>query len=289
MDPHTLRVELRRRITSGGVVMAPGAFDAFSARLVEEAGFPAVYASGGAIARSSGLPDLGLLSLEELVARIAQMTAAVRLPVIADGETGFGNALNAARTVRLYEDAGVAAMHLEDQVFPKRCGHYDGQEIIPLEEMVGKVRAAVEARRDPDLVLIARTDARSAAGLDEAIRRARAYAKAKADVIFVEAPRSIDEVKAIAAAVSAPLLYNLTYSGKSPVLPPEDLHALGYRIVIYPADLQLASLLAMRRALKALQEQGLTPPPLLAPFEERDAVVRLDEYLAMSARYGGTD
>jgi len=280
------RQRLRARIAAGPILVAPGVFDGLSARLAEEAGFEAIYASGGAIARASGLPDLGFLDLSEMVARIRQITQAVKVPVIADADTGYGNALNVRRTLSAYEAAGVAALHLEDQVAPKRCGHYDGQEVIALEEMAGKIRAAVEARTDPDLIVIARTDARAAVGLEEAVRRGTAYAEAGADVIFVEAPRSVEEVAAIARAIRHPLLYNMTYSGKSPLLAPGDLEVLGYRIVIFPADAQLAAVRGMQRALTALRREGYTPEAERAAFRERDALVRLDDYLALSERYG---
>jgi 2-methylisocitrate lyase-like PEP mutase family enzyme len=284
-DIHLERAHLRQRSTHGDILIAPGVFDGLSARLAEDAGFDAVYASGGAIARSAGLPDLGLVSLTEMLDRISQIVQAVRVPVIADADTGYGNALNVRRTVRLYERAGVAALHLEDQVTPKRCGHYEGQELVSIEEMVGKVRAAVEARSDADLVIIARTDARAAAGLEEALRRARAYAEAGADMLFVEAPRSVDEVRAIAQALPLPLVYNLTYSGKSPVLSPADLAALGYRLVIFPADLQLGAIRGMQRVLDALRRNGMTSADERVSFQERDAVVRLTDYLAQSERY----
>lgn len=286
-DAAAHRERLRTRIADGPILIAPGVFDGLSARLAEEAGFEAVYASGGAIARSSGLPDLGLLDLSEMVARVRQIVQVVAVPVIADADTGYGNALNVRRTVRAYEEAGVAALHVEDQVSPKRCGHYDGQEVISLEEMASKVRAAIEARADPNLVIIARTDARAAAGLEEALRRAAAYAAAGADMIFVEAPRSVDEVRAVARAVAVPLLYNMTYSGKSPVMTPRDLEALGYRLVIFPADAQLAAVRGMRRALAALRRDGRTDEEERATFAERDDLVRLDEYLTLSERYGG--
>jgi 2-methylisocitrate lyase-like PEP mutase family enzyme len=284
--PTTRREALRARVAAGPIVVLPGVFDGLSARLAEEAGFEGIYASGGAIARSSGLPDLGLLDLSEMVARVRQIAQAVTLPVIADADTGYGNALAVRRTVRAYEDAGVAALHLEDQVAPKRCGHYDGQDLIALEEMVEKVRAAIDARTDPNLVIIARTDARAVAGLEEALRRGQAYAEAGADVIFIEAPRALEEVQAIARAIPHPLLYNMTYSGKSPLLSPLELDAMGYRLVIFPADAQLAAIWGIRRALAALRRDGRTPEAERATFAERDALVHLDEFLALADRYG---
>ncbi|HEV8338427.1 MAG TPA: isocitrate lyase/PEP mutase family protein [bacterium] len=284
--PSALRKALRARIAAGPIVVVPGVFDGLSARLAEETGFEAVYASGGAIARSSGLPDLGLLDLSEMVARIRQITQAVSLPVIADADTGYGNALAVLRTVRAYEDAGAAALHLEDQVAPKRCGHYEGHELITRDEMVGKVRAALEARTDPDFIIIARTDARATNGLEEALRRGQTYAQAGADMVFVEAPRSLEEVQAIARAIPRPLMYNMTYSGKSPLLSPLELDALGYRLVIFPADAQLAAIWGMRRALAALRRDGRTPEEERATFADRDALVHLDAFLTLADRYG---
>ncbi len=286
-DLSALRARLRQRLASDKILLAPGVFDGLSARLTEEAGFEAIYASGGAIARSAGFPDLGLLTLTEMLDRITQITQAVNVPVIADADTGYGNALSVQRTVRLYEHAGVAALHIEDQVSPKRCGHYEGQALVPVDEMVGKVRAALEARHDSNVLIIARTDARSVVGLDEALKRAREYAAAGADLLFVEAPRSVEELKAIAEVVPVPLVYNMTYSGKSPVLTPAELAALGYRLMIYPADLQLGAIRGMQRVLVALNEKGMTESDDRVSFQDREAVVRLAEYLARATRYAG--
>lgn len=187
---------LRERLRAPGLLVAPGVFDGLSARIAELAGFEALYASGGAIARSAGVPDLGLLSLTEVLGRLREIVDATGLPVIADADTGYGSALNVFRTVREFERMGVAALHLEDQVSPKRCGHYAGKQVIPADEMVGKLWAAHEARCDPDLVLIARTDARAVEGLEGAIRRGNLYAREGADLVFVEAPESEDEVRA---------------------------------------------------------------------------------------------
>ncbi|MBI4279574.1 MAG: isocitrate lyase/PEP mutase family protein [Armatimonadetes bacterium] len=287
-SPHlTPARRLRERLRSPKILVAPGVFDGLSARVAAAAGFEAIYASGGAIARSAGVPDLGLLSLTEVLARVREIVAAVGVPVIADGDAGHGNALNVYRTVREFERAGVAALHLEDQVTPKKCGHYANKHLVPSEEMVAKLRAAQDARSDPDLVLIARTDARAVEGLDGALRRARLYAEAGADVIFVEAPQTEDETRAIAREVRAPLLINMFQGGKTPLVAPGALEAMGYRIMIVPSDLQRAALRAMQEAAAAICATGTAAGmgDRLAGFKDRDAVVDLAAWEEMERRY----
>jgi len=223
---------LRELLAGDRIVVAPGAFDGLSARLVERAGFPAVYATGGGIARSMGLPDLGLLGLTEVVERLLPIVESVGVPVIADADTGYGNVLNVRRTVRAFERAGVAALHLEDQEFPKRCGHLDDKAVISTAEMVRKLRAAREAATDPDLVLIARTDALAVEGLPRALARARAYAEAGADVIFVEAPQTVEQIEVVGRELPMPKLINMFQGGKTPLVPLARLQALGYQVVI---------------------------------------------------------
>src|SRR5712671_1285811 len=214
----TPRQELRRLIGQTGYTMVPGAYDTLTARLVEAAGFAAVYLTGGGYSRASGYPDLGLLSLTENVQFIGRTVEAVAIPVIADADTGYGNAINVIRTVREYEKTGVAGFHIEDQISPKKCGHYEGKEVIGRAEMVGKIKAAVDTRRDADLVIIARSDARAVEGLDAAIERVNAYLEAGADVAFVEAPRNAEEMAAIPKSVKGPTLINIFEGGKTPVL-----------------------------------------------------------------------
>ncbi|HYY24191.1 MAG TPA: isocitrate lyase/phosphoenolpyruvate mutase family protein, partial [Candidatus Udaeobacter sp.] len=217
------------------LLVAPGCFDGLSARLVEEARFEAVYLSGGAVARSMGLPDIGLVTMSEVIERAVQVVSAVKIPVIADADTGYGNAINLVRTVREYERAGVAAIHIEDQITPKRCGHLDGKEVISLAEMAKKLEAALTSRVDPDFSIIARTDARGVHGLDDAIKRARAFAGLGVDAVFVEAPQSEAELEEIPRALpDVPLLVNVFKGGKTPMLPVERLQKMGYRIAIYP-------------------------------------------------------
>jgi 2-methylisocitrate lyase-like PEP mutase family enzyme len=279
---------LRELLRGGDVIVAPGVWDGLSARLVARAGFVAAYATGGGIARSMGYPDLGLLSLSEIVDRLANIVEHARVPVIADADTGYGNALNAQRAVREFERAGVAALHLEDQTFPKRCGHYDDKAVVPMREMTQKVRAARDAMTDPDIVLIARTDALAVEGLDAAIERAHAYAAAGADVIFVEAPVSIEQIETIARRVPQPKLINMFQGGKTPLVPVHRLKTLGYRIVIVPSDLQRAAIRAMEDVLAALARDGSSAAlaDRMASFKERESVVDTAAYLARDAEYG---
>jgi methylisocitrate lyase len=239
---------LRELLRGPGIVMTPGAHDAFTARLIEQAGFSACYMTGaGTVAALLGLPDVGLITLTEMVMNARYIARAVSIPVISDADNGYGNAINVMRTVREYEAAGVAGIHIEDQIFPKKCGHMDGKALVSLDEMVGKIRAAREAREDPDFVIIARTDSRAVEGIESAIRRGNAYAEAGADVVFPEAPQSREELARFAREIHAPLLANMTEFGKSPLVPAAELERLGYRIVLYPAS-------ALRVAHRAIQE-----------------------------------
>ncbi|MDR7523406.1 MAG: oxaloacetate decarboxylase [Armatimonadota bacterium] len=290
-EPTTPARRLRRRLSDPRLVVAPGVFDGLSARIATAAGFEALYASGGAIARSAGVPDLGLLSVTEVLGRLREIVDATDLPVIADADTGYGNALNVYRTVREFERLGVAALHLEDQVSPKKCGHYAGKSLIPAEEMVGKLKAAQDARRNPDLVIIARTDARAVEGLDGAIRRGNLYAAAGADLVFVEAPESEDELRTIAQAVRAPLLVNMFWGGRTPLVSPEALAAMGYRVMIVPGDLQRAAIRAMQDAADAIRRTGTAAGlgERLAGFDERDALVDLAFWQRLEERYAAAE
>jgi len=278
---------LRQLLATGRAVVAPGVFDGLSARLTAQAGFPAVYASGGAVARSAGMPDLGLLSLGEIVARLDMIVDAVEIPVIADADTGYGNALNVQRAVRAFERSGVAALHLEDQTFPKKCGHYDDKGIVPVGEMAQKLKAARDALTDQDFIIIARTDAIAVEGFAAALDRAGAYGEAGADVIFVEAPTSEEEIAAVAKRFPGWKLINMFQGGKTPLLPVARLEALGYNIVIIPSDLQRAAIAAMQRALAAIARDGSTAAMTadMASFKEREAVVDTPGYIARDKRY----
>jgi 2-methylisocitrate lyase-like PEP mutase family enzyme len=279
--------KLRQLLAGGHTVVAPGVFDGLSARLAEQAGFPAVYASGGAIARSGGIPDLGLLSLSEIVARLEMIVDAVAVPVIADADTGYGNALNVQRAVRAFERTGVAALHLEDQTFPKKCGHYEDKGLVPVGEMAQKLKAARDALSDQDFIVIARTDAIAVEGFAAALDRAGAYGDAGADVIFVEAPTSEEEIAAVARRFPGWKLINMFQGGKTPLLPVARLERLGYNIVIIPSDLQRAALAAMQRALAAIARDGSTAAMTadMASFKEREAVVDTPGYIARDKRY----
>lgn len=280
---------LRELLAGDRIIVAPGAFDGLSARLVERAGFPAVYATGGGIARSMGLPDLGLLGLTEVVEHLLPIVESVSVPVIADADTGFGNVLNVRRTVRAFERAGVAALHLEDQEFPKRCGHLDDKAVISTAEMVSKLRAAREAATDPDLVLIARTDAVAMEGLPRALERARAYTAAGADVVFVEAPQTVEQIEVVARELPMPKLINMFQGGKTPLVPLARLQALGYRVVIIPSDLQRAAIRTMEEVLAAIARDGNSAAleHRMASFGEREGLVNTQEYLALGKRHGG--
>ena len=238
-------------------IMIPGAFNALTARMAERLGFAAVYLSGGALSAGwAGLPDIGLLTATEFAQQAAVLARSTRLPVLCDADTGFGEPVNVERTVRLYEEAGAAGLHLEDQVLPKRCGHLSGKGLVDVETMSAKVRAAVAARRDPDFVIIARTDARSVEGFDAALHRAHAYLDAGADMIFPEALESPDEFARFAREVSAPLLANMTEFGRSPLIPFDDLAAMGFRAAIYPLTAFRAAMRAAEETLRELREQG---------------------------------
>lgn len=270
------------------LLVAPGCFDGLSARLIQEAGFEAAYLSGGAVARSMGIPDIGLVTLSEVIDRAAQVASVVNIPIIADADTGYGNAVNLVRAVREFERSGVAAIHIEDQITPKRCGHLDGKEVIPLEEMGKKLEAALASRSDPDFCIIARTDARGVHGFDDAIRRGRAFAKIGVDAIFVEAPQSEAELAEIPRAiVGVPLLVNVFKGGKTPMLPVDRLQQMGYRIAIYPSETQRAGIHAMRQALGLLKRDGTTEAmdDALTTFKERDKIVGLDEWQRLEQRY----
>jgi 2-methylisocitrate lyase-like PEP mutase family enzyme len=283
----TPRQRIRSLISRDGYTIVPGAYDTLTARLVEQAGFDAVYLTGGGYSRANGYPDLGLLTLSENVRFIALTVEAVGIPVVADADTGYGNAINVIRTVREYEKAGVAAFHIEDQVSPKKCGHYEGKEVISIAEMVGKIRAAVDTRRDPDLVIIARTDARAVEGLQAAIDRVNAYLEAGADVGFVEAPENAEELRIVGRQVKGPALANVFEGGKTPMLLAQELEAMGFRLGIYPSQTHRAAIRAAQQVLAALKEDGDTRriEDELATFQEREDAVGTARWRALEQKY----
>jgi 2,3-dimethylmalate lyase len=280
---------LRALLNSGQTIVAPGAFGPLAARLVEEAGFAAVYMTGfGTSAALLGRPDVGLLTMTEMADNAGRIAACVDIPVLADADTGYGNPLNVIRTVGVYEAAGVAGLHIEDQVAPKRCGHMDGKQVIGAPEMAQKVRAAVDARTDPDFVIVARTDARAVEGLDAALDRGRRYRDAGADALFIEALVSEAEVEAaVAAFPDVPLLFNWAEGGKTPPVSLERLTALGYRIVIFPIATLLAATAAMRRVLGEIATAGTPAAALdeLPSFGDFNDFIGLPEVRAAEQRY----
>ncbi len=285
----TPRARLRELVGASAPLVAPGAYDALSARLIEQAGFDAVYMTGfGTTASLIGRPDIGLLSGSEMVDNARRIAAAVDVPVIADADTGYGNAINVVRTVQAYEQAGVAGIHLEDQVMPKKCGHMSGKAVIPADEMAGKIRAAVEARRDPDFLLIARTDAAAVEGLSAAIDRGRAYADAGADVLFVEAPTSEDDIARVAEELRgvAPLVFNWAEGGRTPPIPLARIAELGFALVLFPIGTLLAATAGIRRLLASLRDDGVPAVDDLPTFDGFTDLIGLPEIRELEARFG---
>lgn len=282
---------LRQLLAREGAVMAPGVADALNARLVATHGFEAIYMTGaGTTATRLGMPDVGLLTMTEMVDNAARISDAAGLPLIADADNGYGGVLNVRRTIQSYERAGIAAVHLEDQVIPKRCGHLAGKQVVPAEEMVGKIKAAADARIDGDFVLIARTDAIAVEGFERALERAEVYRAAGADVIFVEAP-SREQLSKIAPRIKAPLLYNMAASGKTPFLAKTEIEQLGFKLIIYPNWIVLAQIRAASRVLQTLKDTGsiasLTNE--VATFREFFDLLGMADVQALESRYGLAD
>ena len=282
--------QLRELLGGTGIVVAPGAYDALSARLIEEAGFRAVYMTGfGTAASLLGRPDIGLVSGSEMIDNARRIAGCVAVPVIADADTGYGNPINVIRTVRDYERAGVAGIHLEDQVMPKRCGHLSGKALVPVGDMAAKVHAAVAARTDPDFVVIARTDARAVEGMDAALDRAACYLEAGADVLFVEAPEDEEEIGRIASVFAGvPLLFNWAEGGRTPSVSLARLSELGFRIVIFPIGALLSAATAVRSFLANLWRDGtpggmLADLPTIAEFVD---TLGMAEVRDLEARFG---
>jgi 2-methylisocitrate lyase-like PEP mutase family enzyme len=281
------RRKLRETLDRKSYAIVPGAYDTLTARLVQLAGFEAVYLTGGGYSRASGYPDVGLLTMTEVTQWISRTVEAVDIPVVADMDAGYGNAINVVRAVREYEKTGVAAFHLEDQVSPKKCGHYEGKQVVSAAEMVGKIKAAVDTRRDPDMVIIARSDARAIEGLQAAIDRVASYLEAGADVGFVEAPHSAPELAAVAKALKKPALANIFEGGKTPVLPARELEAMGFRIGIYPSQTHRAAIAAAKKVLAVLRRDGDTAAieHELATFNDREEAVDSRRWREIENRY----
>lgn len=282
-------VSLRALVADPGGLLLPGVANALTARIAEDLGFRALYVTGAGVTNTYlGLPDIGLLSLTEMADHVRAVTDAVELPVVVDADTGFGNAVSAGRAVRLLEKAGASAVQLEDQVAPKRCGHFDGQEVVPREEMRQKIHAALDARRGEETLIVARTDARARHGLGEALERAEAYAEAGADVLFVEGLRSRDELGAAGrVAPGVPKIANMVEGGKTPLLPRADLLGLGYTVLLYANAALQGAILGTQAVLTGLRDEGSlrTVADRLAPWPERQRLVRKGEFDALEARY----
>jgi 2-methylisocitrate lyase-like PEP mutase family enzyme len=279
---------LRQQLVRGAGIVIPGVANALGARFVASAGFPIVYLSGAGVANTwLGAPDLGLVTAAEMAAHIAACREAVTLPLIADGDTGFGNALNLVRTVRLYERAGANAIQLEDQVFPKRCGHFEGKAVIGAAEMAQKIKAAVDARASDAFLIIARTDARAVEGFDAAVERAAAYREAGADVLFVEAPASEEELRAIPQRLPGLHLCNIVHGGKTPMLPRETLAAMGFAGILYANAVLQATMQATRRTLEHLSREGSLHgiEDTLMSFADRQTAVDFERWTALDRRY----
>ena len=286
--------QFRNLIERDEILPAMGGYDALSATLIEQAGGEVVYMSGSSVSTSThGEPDVGLTTMTEMVRRGRQMATAVDIPVFCDADTGYGNPINVRRTIQEYERAGVAGVHLEDQVFPKKCGHFEGKDVIPAEEMVQKLRAAVDARRDDDFVIIARTDARAVHGFDDALERSRAYIDAGADVLFFEAPESVDELAAVAERFGdeVPLLANMTEGGQTPMLSADEFGDLGFDIVLYPATGFKAAAKAMQTVFETISETGTQRDVLdmLVTWQGRNEITGLDDIVELERRYAHAD
>lgn len=274
--------QLRSLMAAGGPGIVPGATDCFTARLIEEAGFPAVYVTGGGTANTYlGGPDIGLLTLNELVGQVERISDAVSIPVIADCDTGFGGVANVRRTIRAYERAGAAGLHIEDQVFPKRCGHFEGKAVVPVEDMLYRLQSALDARTDSDFLIIARTDARGPEGFEAALARAHAYLELGADGVFVEAPGSVEELMRIGQEFrGTALVANMIERSRTPLLPGKELLAMGFNIILYAnAALYLGSF-AIRQGLDVLRKEGTTASLIdrMTTFQERQKLVGLDKF-----------
>jgi len=284
--------KLRQLLKAPGPIICPGIYDCLSAKVVEKAGLPCAIASGAAVTASRlGYPDVGLQTMTEILDQARNIARSVSIPVIADVDTGYGNALNVMRTISEFESAGLAGIFFEDQTSPKKCGHFEGTNVIPAEEMIVKIRAASEARRDKDFVLIARTDARASYGLDEAIKRGQAYAAAGADIIFIEALLTEDELRKVGKAIDAPLQANIVEGGKTPNISVQELYEMGFKLISHSGTLQRTAITAMLGALETLKSDGHTRalyPNRMCDVVDRSALLGLNRYYALEERFYGS-
>ena len=279
---------LKAKLAERRALLVPGVSNALSALIAADLGYEAVYVTGAGVTNMNlGMPDLGLITLSELAEHVRAIREIVALPIIVDADTGFGNAVNVYRTVKVLEHAGASAIQLEDQVFPKKCGHFSGKEVIPLEEMLPKIRAAVDARQDPDLLIVARTDARAVVGIDAAIERAAAFVEAGADVTFVEAPETVEEMRAIPSRLTVPQLANLVVGGKTPVLPQSELQRMGFAVALYANVALQSAVKAMQTVLGALLRDGDLDAvrDQVATFAERQRLVQKPLFDALEQKY----
>ncbi len=284
----TAKSILARRIRDGEFITAPGVFDMISARVADSMGFPAVYMTGsGVVASGLGLPDAGIATYTEMVGHAARIAGGISTPLIADADTGYGGAVNVRHTVRGYERAGVSAIQIEDQAFPKKCGHVDGQKLVPLEEMLTRIKVAQDCRDSDDFLIIARTDARKAAGKDEAMRRCEAFAEAGADILFYEAPADLDEMREIGRNFDLPLMANMVEGGATPIMTPNELAEIGYQIAIFPASGFLAMTQILTNVYQGLRDEGSSTASgaELYAFKDFVALMGFDEIMEFEARY----
>ena len=283
---HTTK--LRELVNREEILVAPGTYDPLMAKLIAHAGFDAVYMTGAGVSHSTlGMPDIGLTTMTEMVERARRIADACELPVIADADTGYGNAINVMRTVKEYERAGVAAIHIEDQEMPKRCGHFAGKTVVPKEEMMGKLKAALDTRQDGDFLIIARTDARTAIGFEEAVERGQAYAEVGADIVFVESPKSVEELEKIGQSINRPLLANMVETGLTPLLPAAELQKLGFSVVIFPGGLARFLTRQAEEFLTTLKAEGTTASYLdrMNTFQRQNELLELAKFDELSRKY----
>ena len=283
-----MTTKLRQLLEKPEIIILPGAYDCIGAKLIESEGFPAVYMTGaGTAAARTGRPDVGLITMNEMVDNARRMAQSVNIPLISDCDTGYGNPVNIVRTVKEFEAAGVAAIQIEDQVWPKKCGHYEGKQVIPQDEMVQKIKAAVDTRQDKDFLIIARTDAIAVTGFEDAIKRGLAYEEAGADMLFIEATRTMEQIETVTRTFKKPLLYNMATSGKTPVIPAKEMERLGFKIALYAGTTIYLFARTMKEFIRTLKETGSWEAyrDQMMPFQEFWDMMGLQEIIALETKY----